>query len=268
MRIPRLSLTFLACLLVPAQLIAQQSSAPTVQRDPQAVLLLQRSLAALTGTASVTDVTLSGNVTRIAGSDNDSGTVILKATAAEQVRIDLNLPSGQRSEVADISQAPPTGSWAGPDGTWHPTANHNLWTDPSWFFPTFLIGRVLSNAGYAISAADAETLNGVAVQHITVIQQSASSQLLPTLLQGLSKVDIYLNPSNLLPVAIASNIHADNDALTNIPVRIEFANYQAVQGVSVPYRIQKYIQNGLSLDVTVTGVQVNTGIAATDFQAQ
>lgn len=269
MRSLRLLVILFACLYGPASIVAQQvSSSAPAPRDPQAIVLIQRSLAAITGTTSINDITLSGSVTRIAGSDSDLGTVTLKATALGQAKIDLNLPSGQRSEITDISQAPPTGSWSGPDGTWHTTANHNLWTDPTWFYPTFLIGRVLSNSGYAISVADSQTLNGAAVQHITVTQQFSVPQQQLALLQGLSKVDIYLDSSNLLPVAMAFNIHPDNDALTNIPIRIEFANYQTVQNAQVPYHIQRFINNGLALDLTVSTVQINTGLTASDFVAR
>ncbi len=250
--------------------VTAQQPTPTAPapRDAQAVLVLQRSLAALTGTTTVNDVTLTGTVTRIAGSDNDSGTVTLKATAVGQGRIDLSLPSGQRSEVIDISQASPVGNWSGPDGAWHPIAAHNLFGDPSWFFPTFLIHRALSAPSYAVSPMDAETMDGVAVDHLKIYQQSGPPSPQSALMQGLSQIDIYLNSSTLLPVAISFNIHPDNDALTNIPTEIKFSNYQNTQGISVPYHMQKYIQNGLTLDVTISGVQANSGISATEFQAQ
>lgn len=264
MQVTRFATLFLGSFLMSLPVVAQQPA----PRDAQAVLVLQRSLAALAGTVPVNDVTLSGTVTRIAGSDNDSGTVTLKATAVGQGRIDLSLSSGQRSEVIDISQASPVGNWSGPDSEWHPIAGHNLLGDPSWFFPTFLIHRALSVPSYAISPMDAETMDGVAVQHLKIYQQYGSSPQQVALTQGLSQIDIYLNSSTLLPVAILFNAHPDDNALVNIPIQIKFSNYQAVQGASVPYHIQKYIQNGLVLDVTVTGVQVNNGLSATDFQAQ
>lgn len=270
MQSTRFATLFLGSLLMSLPVVAQQPTPPApAPRDAQAVLVLQRSLAALTGTVTVNDVTLTGTVNRIAGSDNESGTATLKATAVGQSRIDLSLSSGQQSEVIGISQTRAVGSWRGTDGAWHSMVAHNLFGDPTWFFPTFLISRTLSNASYAISPMDAETQNGVAVEHIKIYQpQSGPTTASATLIQGLSQIDLYLNPSTLMPVSIAFNTHADNNALVNIPIEIQFSNYQTVQGVSVPYHVQKYIQNGLALDVTVTGVQVNTGLSATDFQAQ
>lgn len=266
MRIMRLGPLFAFSFLFSVSAMQAQQSPPPAPRDAQAVLMLQRSLAALTGTATVNDVTLTGTATRIAGSDNESGTATLKATAVGQGRVDLSLSSGQRSEVADISQAPAIGSWAGPDGTWHSVAAHNLFSDPTWFFPTFLVHRVLSASNYAISPMDADTVDGVPVDHLSVYEQSGLPPAV--LIQGLSQIDIYLNPSTLLPVAISFNTHPDDDALVNIPTQIKFSSYQTLQGGLVPYRIQKYIQNSLVLDMTVSGVQINTGLSGSDFQAQ
>ena len=245
---------------------AQQSVATTPPpRDAQSIVVLQRSLAALVGTATVKDVTLNANANWIAGSDEESGSATLKATAIGQGRVDLALSGGLRSEVIDASQPGATGSWYGPDGTWHATVAHNLFSDPTWFFPTFLIKRVLASPNYAISSQDAETHDGVAVEHLKLYKAYADKT---GLIQNLSQIDLYLDSSTQLPVSIAFNMHADDDALANIPIEIKFSNYQPVQGISVPYRIQKFIQNGLTLDVTLTAVQVNGGLSATDFQAQ
>lgn len=267
MRITRSVLLLLfPLLLVSSVSNAQQASTPA-PRDAGAVSLLQRSLAAVVGTNPVNDVTLSGTANYIAGSDNETGTATLKATAIGQGRVDLSLSNGPRSEVVDASQAAPTGSWCGPDGAWHSMVAHNLMADPSWFFPAFLLSRVLSTSTYAVSAVDSETINGVAAQHFTIYQQ-AQADPNATLIQNLSQIDIYLDPSALVPVAIAFNIHPDNNALVNIPIEIKFSNYLSTQGILVPNHIQKYIQNGLALDVTVSGTQFNTGLSSSDFQAQ
>lgn len=266
MQVTRFAALFLGSFLMSLPVVAQQPT-PTAPRDAQALLVLQRSLAALTGTTTANDVTLSGTATRIAGSDNDSGMAALKATTVGQARIDLNLPSGPRCEVVDISQASPAGSWSGPDGEWHPIVAHNLFGDPAWFFPTFLISRALTRTGYAISPADAESLDGVAVQHIAIYQPSGFAAQQATKIQGLGEIDLYLNASTLLPIRLVFNMHADTNVLVNIPVAINYSNYQVVQGVSVPFHIQKYIQNGLALDLAVSSVQVNSGLSATEFQA-
>lgn len=269
MRIARSVLLMFSFVLVSSVSSAQQTAISTpAPRDAQAVSVLQRSLAALVGTTNLTDVTLNASASWTAGSDEETGSATLKATAVGQGRVDLSLSNGSRSEVMDASQPAPTGSWCGTDGTWHATVTHNLYSDPTWFFPTFLIRRALAGTGYAISPADAESLEGIAVEHVSIYQTAGFAAQQATKTQGLGEIDLYLNASTLLPVQLTFNTHADTNALINIPVAIEYSNYQVVQGASVPYHIQKYINNGLTLDLTVSNAQVNSGLSATDFQAQ
>jgi len=55
--------------------VAQQPSSPPIS----ASALLQQSLAAQLGNTQISDATLTGTVRRIAGSDDESGTVSVKA---------------------------------------------------------------------------------------------------------------------------------------------------------------------------------------------
>lgn len=259
--------SFLTALLLsfPNSLVAQQ----TTSSSNQASQLLQQSLAALQGNTSVSDVTLSGTVRRIAGSDDDTGTAVLKALASGASRVDLSLPSGQRSEILNTSVTPPAGSWSGPDGVSHAISFHNLLTGPAWFFPAFTIAQGLSASGYVATYVGPETHNGQAVQHVSLLQPS----LLPATPGGISsehltQVDLYLDSTTLLPTAIDFKIHPDNNALLDIPIEIRFSDYRALNGAQVPFHIQKYLNNGLILDFQAQSVTFNTGLAASAFSAQ
>ncbi len=84
-------------------------------------------------------------------------------------------------------------------------------------------------------------------------------------LQKLSQMEIYLDPTTLLPLSLAFNVHPDGDANTNIPIEIRYSNYQAVNGVQVPFHIQRFINGTLFLDLTVQSVTINSGISASAF---
>src|SRR5437868_5551414 len=85
----RLVLLVLALLSISYFTSARQ--APST--DPQATALLQKSLFALSGGQTLTDVTLSGTVRRIAGSDDETGTATYKAISGAN-RLDLTLSGG------------------------------------------------------------------------------------------------------------------------------------------------------------------------------
>jgi hypothetical protein len=232
---------------------------------PNATALLQSSLLALSGGTSITDVTLSGSARYIAGSDDESGTAVLKALAAGASRMDLTLPGGNRSEVLNTSSNEPVGAWSGPEGVSHPIAYHNLLTAPAWFFPAFPIASGLS-ARYIATFIGHETRNGQTVEHLAVSQVPiiAAPPGGPSF-EHLSQVDFFLDSSTFLPAAIAFNIHPDDDALLDIPVEIDFSNYTTVSGSQVPFHIQKHINNSLALDLQFSSAVLNSGLSAATF---
>jgi hypothetical protein len=242
--------------------MAQQASASS----PQATALLQQALTALSGGHALTDVTLSGTARRIAGSDDESGTAILKALAAGASRIDLTLPSGSRIEVLNTSTTQPAGAWSGRDGVSHPIAYHNLLTAPVWFFPAFPIASGLSASRYVATYIGHETRNGQAVEHLTVSQVSTIPATNGSLsFEHLSQVDFFLDSTTFLPAAITFNLHPDSNALLDIPVEIVFSSYTAVSGSQVPFHIQKYINNTLALDLQFESAVLNSGLSAATF---
>jgi hypothetical protein len=71
--------TVLTLLLILPTTHAQQPSPTTI--DSQALAVLKQAAAALQGATPVNDVTLAGSAHRIAGSDDEVGTVVLKASS-------------------------------------------------------------------------------------------------------------------------------------------------------------------------------------------
>jgi hypothetical protein len=152
MRVLRFAFVVAVCSASLTPTLAQQTGSsplPATTSDPQAVTAIKNSLSALVGLSNVTDVTLTGNASWIAGSDNESGTVTLMATARGNSEIDLNLSRGRhvesRNPASSSSSAGsvltgPTGAWLGPDGVAHAMTNANVLSDSDWFFPSLCLG--------------------------------------------------------------------------------------------------------------------------------
>lgn len=259
------ALVALSLVLAPVA-FAQATQAPSPASDPQAITLATKALVALTGGATITDVTLTGTTTRIAGSDVGSGPVTLKALGTGESRLDLNLSNGTRSEVRNLANGP-GGSWAGPDGIAHAMANHNSLTDAAWFFPALSVLSQASNPSILASYVGQETRSSVAVQHLRFVTQVSNAVDPSGLIQRLSTEDVYLSASSYLPVALVLNTHPDADLNTNIPVEVDFSNYQAVGGVTIPYHIQKFLNGTLFLDITVQSAVLNSGLSSSTFSS-
>jgi len=189
-----------------------------------------------------------------------------------QSRVEFSFPSGPRAETCDASGDTPSGSWTGTDRAVHPIAYHNLRTEPAWFHPAFLLGHALAPGGFKFSYVGREARADAAVHHFAVWQLQNLPADVPadiaSQLQELTRTDVYLDASSLLPVAIAFATHPDNDMGLSIPIEIQFSDYRAVNGVRIPFQVQKFLNNGLILDLIVKEAQVNTGIAAAEFKAR
>jgi hypothetical protein len=147
-------------------------------------------------------------------------------------------------------------------------ATHNCFIDANWFFPALSLSALATDPTQAITLVGQQVYEGEQVYHLTLFHYMAGQPVGTILLvQSVSAMDLYLDAVTLRPVALDFNIHPDSDAYTSVPAEIRFGAYQQFQGVWVPTRIQKYLQNTLLLDLTVTDVAVNSGVSASAFMS-
>ena len=253
------SFCFLFLLVIGVTLVCEGQQPPS---DPRAVSLASQSVAALTGGNTISDVTLTGSVTWIAGADTENGTATLLALGSGESRMNLALPSGTRTEIRDASMGIAQGQWMAQDGSSGLFASQNCWTDAVWFFP--VLGSLAGGTNVVFLYIGQESWNGQPVQHIQSYLYQSIQTSTPSP-QQLSAMDYYLDATTLLPLATAFNTHPDNNAGTNISVEIDFSNYQAANGTKIPGRIQKYVQGTLVIDMAISGVSFNTGLPLSDF---
>lgn len=257
MRFARACVAVVLSLVVVFPIMPQQTSSPSVS----ASTLVAQSLALQVGNTQISDVTLTGTARRIAGSDDESGTVTLKALSSGATHLDFSLSSGPRSELRSADGANPTGSWSGPDGTAHPIALHNLMTDWGWF-PLFSLSSAIAQNS-VVTLIGNESRNGQSVVHLAASQQFSSlSTSGAALMTHLTQIDIYLDATTLLPASITYNIHPDNNALIDIPVELRFSDYRQTNGAQIPFHIQKFINNTLAFDLQFQSAALNTGLTA------
>jgi len=249
-------------------IIATVSSVPLIAQNqppsnPQALAYAAQAIAAMTGGQSISDVTLAGTATWNTSS-SQTGTATLRALGTGESRMDLALTSGTRTEIRDAQSGPQLGEWINPDSSSGQFASQNCWTDAVWFFP--VLGSLAAGPNVVLSYVGQETRNAETVQHIQsyIYDPNWPAGVIPTD-QQMSTMDFYLDATTLLPSGILFNGHPDNSANTNLPIEIDFSDYQNIAGVVVPMHIQKYSQGNLFLDVELSGATFNTGLSLTLF---
>ncbi len=247
---------FVSIVVRPTSLLAQGPPAS----DPTALAFAAQSIAALTGGISISDITLTGNVT---WNGTDTGSATLKALGTGESRMDLSLSSGTRTEIRDAQTGAAIGQWINPNNTSGTFAFQNCQTDAAWFFPA--LGSLGAGSNVVLSYIGRETRNGTAVQHIRSYVYQPNPPIAGPTSQQLGTMDFYLDATTLLPMAVTFNTHPDNNASTNLVIEVDFSNYQSTNGIAVPMHIQRHQQGNLLVDVTVTGASFNTGSSLSVF---
>lgn len=226
-------------------------------RDAQALALAGQAYQAMAGPSPLTDATLAGTTRRLAGSDDESGAATLQARGYQQSRAVESLTSGQRQQIRNQQE----GAWSGPDGLWHAEAAHNCWVAADWFFPAFTLQAALADPTWGVVFAVQQALDQTPVNHLVLYRLVPGQPPSATaLIERLTTVDVYLDAASGLPLALGFDVHPDGDASTDLPVQIRFSDYHAVSGVQVPFRIRKFLQGGLVLDMAVSSAAFNTGL--------
>lgn len=260
----------LGFILLSGAVAAQDASLQNAPPANGGVALVMRSSTAQTGSSPITDVTLTGTVRRIVGSSDETGTVVLKALATGESRIDVSFPSGNRSAVRTNSANGPVGSWTGPDGVSHSIPAHSLMVSGTWFFPALILRDLTSSPDTKVTDLGQETRDGHTVEHLTTFSQQSTKLPAYTakLLQHLTQLDVYLDPSTLLPVAVTYNIHPANDAGRDAPMEIRYSGYRTMGGIQLPFHIQQFLHGGLILDLEIESATFNSGLSTSSWNAQ
>jgi len=247
---------FVCAVVSPALACAQSSPVSTT---------LQSALQAMVGKDSIQDVTLSGTAETIAGSSDETTPFTYQATMAGSSRLEIPLSAGTLTEACLVASTGPSGQWSRGDGVIHTMAQHNLLAGLGWAFPAIVVSKLLTDTTMAASYVG---LEGSLMHFSASGQLPGASQTAAALQQHLTHIDIWLDASTLLPAKLSFNTHPTNNAALDIPVSVEFSQYQAFGGVLLPSHVQKFLNNTLTLDLQMQSATFNSGLPPTTFTIQ
>jgi hypothetical protein len=204
---PRLAVVVIFLTIVFTCFVSAQNQPPV--SNSQAVTYAAQSIAALTGGATINDVTLTGSATWNGG-ETETGTATLRALGAGESRVDLALASGTRTEIRDAQTGVHLGEWINPNNASGQFAPQNCWTDAVWFFP--VLGSLAAGPNVILAYLGPTTWNGESVLQIQAYVYQPSAVGLTPSSQQLSTINFYLDATTLLPTAVTFNAHPDNNA--------------------------------------------------------
>jgi hypothetical protein len=227
------------------------------------------------GNNPLLDVSLTGNVALTNASGTTSGTVTLTAFSRQWSGVDLQLPTGEQSEIRNGSGLYHSRTWTGSDGVAHKAAFSDMkLPHPAWFFPSFVLLSGLGSPNYWSADLGTQTWEGSTVHHIAIWQRipSSLSAAAVALAQKQTQADFYLDPTTFLPIAMTFHV-ADpqnpyeivapqNTSGNDVLVEVQFSDYRILQGRQIPYHIRVLNGSSPSLDISISSATINANETA------
>lgn len=252
--------TILLQSLAGIMLFAWLAPAAFAQGASTANVLGQMS-AAFSGVQVVQQIQLTGNATWYAGNTDDSGSVTLTASSNGKSQMQLALGSaGQRTESQTGSGSSASCQWAGADDIAHEIQSGACWRPALWFLPAFSFQSSMLPSELTVADLGTGTVGTSATLYRHLLSQWALTGVPASLTADVaqwSKTDIGLNPTSLLPEVLAYSVRPDNGAPLAIAMEVHYSNYRTVNGVEIPFTIQRYVNGALQLEIQVSAAQIN-----------
>jgi hypothetical protein len=227
------------------QLIAQVTTT-----DPATAAIVAKALAALS-TRPVHSAVISGTATANAGSTHESGTFNLQLQSTGESDFSLSAGKLTSTETTSGFDADPACTWSGADGVKHAAVQHNCLLALNWAIP--VVGFQARSAKLAIVNAPKSADSGLPLSVSLAVKSSSKAA---ARYSKLTTVIVSFDNSSLLPQSFSYNVHPDDDEQTDIPILVRYSDYRKVDGASIPFHIQKYINNTLNLDLQIESASV------------
>jgi hypothetical protein len=214
---------------------------------------------AFSGGHAVSEVQLIGDATWHAGSEVDQGSATLTANESGQATMTLSLENkGPWTESQTAYGSGMACQWSGADGVIHPGDYLNCLKPVVWFLPSISLQPNFVSPEITVSDLGSGTLDGGSYRHLRLAADlSDFSGNFATAVAGRSTSDIGLDAATLLPDVLSYTVHPDDGASTPVQIEIRYSDYQRMGGAMIPFRIQRYVNGSLQLDVQITSAQVN-----------
>jgi len=242
--------------VLPATVFAQQ----TLPQPTNATGLIGQISNAFSAGQLIHQITLSGNAIWHAGGQDDSGPVTLTATMTGEFQMTLQLSRGQKLETQTGTGTGAACSWTGSDGKAHNIDLGNCLKPAVWFLPAISLqpsmlssSVVAADLGQGVIGSDSTPYRHLNTQ----LQLTGLPAATIDSMEKRSTTDIGLDPTTMLPAVLEYKVHPDNGASIPISIEAHYSNYQDVNGVQIPFLIQRSINNSLQLEITVTSAEFN-----------
>ena len=259
------NMVLLALIVISFFPYAYSQATQPIAKDPQAVSLLGQVLNVAGGLPAITtvrDFMAKGKITLYHSPQDESGTVTIKGRGMEQFRMEVSLPEGVRTAVADRGTA-----WTKEtDGKVHSLLNQRVDFAGSIYFPFEEIANWLADSKVNISDLGITTVDGKSL-HAIRARKNFLRQDDPMGTRGkLSETELLVDPTDSLLIQTSDKVTTRSGYEPKVPHSLIFSDYRKVDGVLFAFSVVEEIYHQRTVVIQFDQVTFNTGLNDSDFE--
>ena len=237
----------------------QQTTATSVQRDPQAIQLLAHalSLSLSAQVPQISDAVIQGTLSNPGASGQGVGTFVAKARGFD---LSVEISAGDDTSSYKVLHGFGTSLINGIKTPlpWHATAGLTL-----DLIPTLARWTEFTNVGHSVRYLGQTEINGKACQSVEVEAPYDSDARKRN---ELGKVDVFIDPGSSLIYSIQYKTSPFNFSSQQVLIETRYSDYQNVNGILVPMTVEKLADGQSTRIFHITSVQFNVALADSEFK--
>lgn len=207
----------------------------------------------------VQQLQLSGTAEWYAGSVRDSGTALLSLDVNGNVQMRLLLGTlGERTESQSGVGEALSCEWSEGGNTPTSVTSMNCWRPLVWFLPAFSLQPTTlpEQSQFTDLGLGSVGFGDGAYRHLR--GSFSFSDLSAPLAENVARAsisDLGLDPGTMLPSVLTYAVLPDDGSNNPIAIEIHYSQYQTINSVQIPFRIERYVNGVLQLVILIDSVQ-------------
>ena len=242
--------------LCPMASLAQQA----VTKDPNAVAVIQQSLAAMGSGQPFVDVQVTGTTTLYGDSGSVSYPITLQGTGRVNVRSSITKSSGVRVFVTDDKATCVNGVL----DTSTADTPIDLYARRIDFVPALTILADYTQPDIQVQYLRADTLGGANVDVVALSFLPPGLNPSPQAYSATQRT-FFIDQATGYVLKVQYTTITDATTLTGLNTEIVFSDYQIFNGFAVPLDQQTFINGNLGIDLSLSTVVFNIGLDSSLF---
>ncbi len=235
-----------------------------LKQDPQAVAVVQAAFVAMGGAQAVAayqDSVASGTVTIYTGGTPVSYPITMKSKGLRETRSELQLPKGSNVRIVNQGQ----GAILRPDGSVKPLYSNNTFYEHVNHVPILSVLAEYASGNVNLLYNGVAQVQGQAEDVIEVDFVPNLSPVSGPIFAAMSRTLFFVNQSTRLVDKIQSTPFYEGDDKDSVTEETYLSDYRSINGLLVPFHQTLFVDGTLSTDLTFTSVNLNAGLADSEF---